>query len=286
MPTFLRRAANAAIGRLLPFTPTRFALYYLGWKHHGRIPNLDRPRTFNEKIAHRKLFDRDPRLPRFADKILVKEHVAQVLGPEWIVPTVWQGRELPPRQERNWPIPYVLKANHGSGWNIFVNSPESQRWDEIERATALWLKQDYGRRKREWAYTKIEPRLLVEPHLGDPAGFPLDLEVWVFSGKAFQIEVNLGKQGEHEQYFFDLDWNRKPFVYSRPGPRDYVPRPASLERIVAAGERLGDSFPFVRVDFYEVGGRPYFGEMTFYPNGGLMPFKPETVDAELGRLWR
>lgn len=266
--------------------PVRTAIVNLEFrKYHGRFPNLFSPQTFNEKITYRKLFERDPRMPRLADKVLVKEHVASLMGPEWVIPTLWSGSRLPPRSERDWPLPYAIKARHGCGWNIFVHSREDEDWDAIERTTEKWLRRVYGIRGREWLYSEIEPGLLVEPFMGEQGVTPPDYKFFVFGGQTKYIQVDLARFGDHRQFFYDTDWRRQEFTYACPYSQEEIPRPKILNDMIEAADRLGDDFPFVRIDMYEIHGRPYFGEYTFYPNGGRIEFKPASVELELGRAW-
>jgi hypothetical protein len=272
--------------KILEALPTRTALSIEFLLYQGRFPRLDNPVTFNEKIQHRKLFDRDPRLTEFSDKILAKERVAAVLGPEWIIPTIWSGTALPPRPERTWPIPYVLKASHGSGWNLFIRSREDENWPDIERTTAFWLKQRYGLPSKEWAYWNIQPRLLVEPYLDHVATTPNDYKFWVFGGKVAYIQVDTDRYRNHRQYFYDRSWTRQSIEYAAPGTPEDVPQPQSLDKMIWAAERLGAGFSFARVDLYEVDYKPLFGELTFYPNSARARFKSKNTDTELGRLWK
>lgn len=271
--------------QLLTVLPPRSAvtLEYLGYHH--RLPRLDHPRTFCEKIAQRKLRDRDPRMPMLADKILAKREVARLLGPEWVIPTVWSGDRLPPRSERRWPIPYVLKASHGSGWNLFVQSKADQNWDVIEATAQEWLNRTYGEHAHEWLYSQMRPGLLVEPFLGTAGVAPPDYKFLVFDGRTAYIQVDLGRMQTHRQLFYDTRWNRQPFEYICPWTDEEAPPPRSLARMIEAANTLGAGFAFARVDLYEIDGDPRFGEMTFYPNSGRYAFKPRSVDLELGRLW-
>jgi hypothetical protein len=265
--------------------PLRAAINLEFFLFHRRLPDLDHPRTFNEKVARRKLCDRDPRMPRLSDKILAKEYVTEVLGAEWVIPTLWSGRELPPRAERKWPIPYVLKASHGSGWNIFVRSPQDEDWEAIEKQTSQWLRNVYGQRAREWLYAQIQPGLLVEPYLGTGEVAPPDYKFLVFQGRTAYIQVDLGRMQTHRQLFYDVNWKRQKMEYLCPWTDEEAPPPPSLAKMVDAANRLGAGFPFVRVDLYEIDGRPLFGEMTFYPNSGRFAFKPESAELELGQMW-
>jgi len=279
---FLLNALRAAVfHRLRPMTAIKLEFLW----YNRRLPRLDPPVTFNEKIAYRKLYDRDPRLPRLADKVHVKEQIARLLGEQWVIPTLWTGDRLPPREERNWPIPYVLKANHGSGWNLFVRAKEDEDWDRIEKMTERWLRSTYGRVTKEWLYSEIKPRLLVEPFVSDDGEMPPDYKLFVFCGRTAMVQVDLGRMGNHRQYFYDAKWNRLKFTYVWPYEKDDILPPRSLDKLLWAASRLGDPFSFARIDFYEVRGEPLFGEFTFYPSGGRFPFNPESIELELGRLW-
>ncbi len=270
---------------VLRVLPSRAAIALEFVLYHRRLPRLAPALTFNEKIARRKLFDRDPKLPRLADKIQAKQHVAQMLGPEWVVPTLWSGQKLPPRSERNWPTPYVLKASHGSGWNIFVHSQQDENWDQIEKTTGRWLRSTYGRATKEWLYSQIEPGLLVEPFLGPRGVSPPDYKLFVFNGRTAFVQVDLDRFHTHRQFFYDINWNRQSCNYVCDYDPQEIDRPESLEKMVWAANRLAAPFSFVRVDFFEIEGKPLFGEFTFYPNAGRFSFKPESVERELGRLW-
>ncbi len=123
--------------RLMPAQQS-IELQYL--RTYRRLPDLKRPKTFNEKIQRRKLFGKDARYAVLTDKVRVKELVAERLGRDWLIPTLFNGPALPPRAERTWPVPYILKANHGSGWNCFVSRPPTDvEWAQIEQATANWV---------------------------------------------------------------------------------------------------------------------------------------------------
>jgi len=231
------------------------------------------------------MFDRDPRLPELSDKILAKEHVANVLGTEWVVPTIWHGTSLPILSERTWPVPYVLKASHGCGWNLFIRTHDDEDWAKIERTAELWLATTFGAATHEWAYSGIQPRLLVEPYLDEIATTPDDYKLFVFGGKVVYIQVDTCRFKNHRQYFYDRQWKRQEMEHAAPGSDDDVPPPQCLEQMIWGAETLGATFPFVRVDLYEIKGTPRFGELTFYPNAARVGFKPRHLDADLGRLW-
>jgi hypothetical protein len=281
----IRSIIRAGRDAFFPILPRRIAINIAFYLYHRRFPELDYPLTFNERIQHSKLYNRNPLMTRLCDKISAKEYVADSIGMKWIIPDLWSGEKLPPRSERNWPIPYVLKANHGSSWNYFVLSEQDQDWDRIEKTAARWLKRTYGKWANEWLYSGIKPRLLVEPFKGTGEVAPPDYKFFVFGGRTAFIQVDLGRLQTHRQFFYDTNWKRLPFTYVCEFDPGEIEAPQSLEEMIRAAEFLAAPFPFVRVDFYQIDGTPFFGEFTFHPNGGFVAFKPESVEQELGRLW-
>jgi hypothetical protein len=252
----------------------------------GRTPSLLFPKTFNEKVRRAKLFNRDRRLPLRVDKIAVKQFVEQKLGQEWVTQTLWYGDALPPLPERNWSLPYVLKASHGSRMNLFIRTEADIDWPHAERLCTKWLNETWGDWGGEWVYSKIRPRLLVEPFFGTSGALPVDYKLWTFSSHVKFIQVDTDREHAHKRTMFDLDWNRLPFTtdYEK-DPRD-IPQPASLRQMIAAAKILSEGMPFVRIDLYDIDGKPRFGEMTFYPDSGTAPFMPAEFDRKVGDLWR
>lgn len=249
------------------------------WWRHGRLPNLDEPRLFTEWVQHRKLNDRDPRLPVLADKVAVKAWVAARLGPEWVIPTLWHGTVLP--SVAVWPAPFVVKARHGCNQTRFVFADRDD-WRRVRRAAARWMKGRYGGWLSEWLYSHIPPGLLVEPFAGTGATLPIDYKFFVFGGRVEYVQVHLGRGAQHRWIVFDRDWRRLSAPSADPDPA----RPNALTRMMAAAETLGHGFTFVRVDLYDGANGPLFGEMTFYPGSGLDRFDPVSLDARMGRDWQ
>jgi TupA-like ATPgrasp len=252
---------------------------------HGTLPRLDNPTTFSEKIQFRKLHDRDERLPRMADKLLVKAYVEEKLGPAWVIPTLWHGCSLPPLAERTWPAPFVIKANNGSATNYFVHHETDKDWRKIEALCERWMAAPNRAPLGEWAYLQITPQILIEPFVGIGNSLPWDYKLMVFNGRVEFIQVDTGRATVHRRTFFDRDWVRQPFELRRPAEAGNIPRPVSLKAMIDGAEALAADFSFVRVDMYEVGDRPLFGEMTFYPGSGMSRFRPNSYDEQWGRLW-
>lgn len=254
----------------------RVRLCYL--VRHQRILHLDNPTRFNELVQRRKLENHDVRMVTSADKVAVKDHVAALLGPEWIIPTLWSGDILP--DSPPCAPPFVVKARHGSNQNIYVRDAVAD-WSYIRTRAARWMRGPYGQLLDEWLYRHIPLGLLVEPFVGEEGQLPIDYKIFVFGGRATYVQVHLDREKRHRWIVFDRAWNRVSALTEDAHPK----RPDTLDRMLDAAETLARGFDFVRCDFYEIAGKPLFGEMTFYPGSGLDKFTPVELDVVFGQHW-
>lgn len=276
----LARLRTLALG-LVDLLPPRLTrpLYY--WWRSGRWPE-NPPRSFSGKTQAAKLRPVTPQMVQLADKVAVKEIVRQRLGPDWVVPTLYAGEALPLVADRNWPVPFVIKPSHGSGWNIFVRRQPD--WTAIERRLAQYLTIKPYRFRGEMHYRSISPRVIVEPMIAGEI-VPPDYKVFVLGGAAHFIQVDTRRYADHRRTFYGRDWERLPFTRGYPAEPAELPRPPNLARILDAAERMAAGFDFLRVDFYDVGGRPYFGEATFFPDSGIFFFDPPEYERIYGEAW-
>jgi hypothetical protein len=245
---------------------------------HQKVAKLMMPQTFNELVQRRKLENHDWRMPLLADKVAVKAVVENVLGKSWVIPTLWSGTQLP--MSPPWTIPFVLKSRHGCNQNIFFLHGFNH-WLTACKTAQKWLSQPYGYWLDEWLYDHIPRGLLVEPFVGGGPDLPVDYKIFTFGGQATHVQVHLERERRHRWIVFDRQWNRVSAPTSDPDPV----QPRSLSAMLAAAETLGAGFDFVRNDFYEIEGKPLFGEMTFYPGSGLDKFNPVSLDTVLGQHW-
>ncbi len=264
------------VARPPKLAPLRIHITHL-WRHR-RLCNLSRPTRFNELFQYRKLHDRNLALPALADKLTVKPYVADRLGPEWVIPTLWSGTVLP--NPPPWPRAFVVKSRHGCNQTAFVRSAADD-WAAVQRRARRWMARDYGFWLDEWLYTHIPRGLLVEPFVGTSDTLPIDYKLFVFHGRVEFIQVHLQRETRHRWIVLDRSWSRVSSPTADPDP----PRPHTLSALIAAAETLGRNFDFVRVDMYEVERRPLFGEMTFYPGSGLGRFDPVELDTRMGSCW-
>ncbi|WP_420607147.1 ATP-grasp fold amidoligase family protein [Novosphingopyxis sp.] len=270
-PAVPERIARAPMHRSL-----RIHLCYL-WRHR-RLLDLADPQSFTERVQARKLFDRDPRLPRLTDKVGAKAYAADRLGEQWTVPTLWQGTALP--EMPTWPAPFVVKSRHGCNQTAFVRGADED-WTTIRARSARWMKREYGIWLDEWAYRDVPRGLLVEPFVGRGGALPVDYKIYVFGGQAAYVQVHLERESAHRWLLFDRDLN--PVSNDPKGDRPAFP--GSIHAMIEAAEALGRDFDFVRCDFYDTDAGPRFGEFSFYPGSGLDPFDPVALDRAIGAKW-
>ncbi len=276
------KALTAPLGRAVPEGVFR-RLYFLA--KLGYWPNLRQPRTFSELQVHRAMHDRDPRLGVVADKYLVRAYVEERVGADHLLPLVdvlGAGDRL---EISTWPERVVMKATHASGWIRFVERDRADV-EELQALVRRWTTTSYAEERHEWWYAMSPPRVIVEPDLSRDGLPPPDYKVFVFDGRPRMIVVDQDRFGAHTRWVCDHDWRRLAVRYDHPQPAQDVPRPQRLPEILALAARLGEGFPFLRVDTYVTDDRVVVGELTNFPDSGPLPFKPRSFDAELGSVWR
>jgi hypothetical protein len=281
----IRRLLRASYDRLVRALPSRPAVQLQYFRFHRRLANLDKPETFTEKIQSRKLGPVDPRYVTLSNKVDVKQYVADLVGSEIVIPTLWAGHQLPATPPLSWGDEFVVKANHASGWNAFVRGTAKNDWDSVVATAHRWVTLPWAPDLHEPWYNMMERQILVEPFIGD--GAPLnDYKFFVFDGKVACIQVDTDRFSGHRRAFFDSQWNKQPFAFRYPVDDREIPRPRHFDRMIEIAEVLGANFDFVRIDLYDLPDGPKFGEMTFSPESGHGRFSPVDIDLHLGRLWR
>jgi hypothetical protein len=254
----------------------------------GYAPQFHAPATFNERIQHRKLFDRNPLFVLVSDKIAVRDYILRVLGDggcKYLVPLVgvYDFPEDVPFHDL--PDSFVIKANHGSGTNLVVPDKKDITQKQLIDICYSWLYRVYGFSSYQWAYTKIQKKILVEQLLLTETGeIPEDYKVHIVKGKCAFIHVDYGRAKDQSRTLYDLNWNVLPFSTCYEQIRT-SPKPRLLEQVVEASIKLAEPFEYARVDWYLFGDQAYIGEITLYPGGGLSKFFPEQYDQIVGDAW-
>lgn len=269
---------------LTKWVPDKIHLSLMYRASIGVWPNLDDPRTFNEKLQWLKLHDRNPLYTTLVDKYRVKQWVADRIGKEHVTPTyaVWERAEdidisrLPER--------FVLKTNHDCGGVVICRDRATFDVEVAKGKLGKHLRRNYYWGCREWPYKDVKPLVFAEEYLeSDDASDLVDYKIMCFGGRARCEFTCTGRaEGDLRVDFFDENWHHLPFTRHYSNSDVPTRAPANLGTMLAAAQELTAGIPFARVDFYEVGGRYFFGEMTFFPGAGFEEFDPSEWDARLG----
>ncbi len=253
----------------------------------GRWPNLDRPQRYTEKILYRILHDRNPAYTPLIDKAAAKEIVAAKIGHEYIIPTYWVGTDLTQISWSSIPKPFIVKPTHTSGQGATIYDQADLELFLEKGVHRKWSLIRHDRFNREWAYSLIEPRIIIEKMVKTSKGIPWDYRFYVFDGTVRLIEINIREDGKGYSSLLSPDWElldiRDP-LFLPPYPNT-IPRPCRLADMLEIASDLGREHDFVRVDLYADENWIKFGELTFYPAGGYERFEPDETDIWLGGFW-
>lgn len=292
--------------RTLAADPLGYVIRRLNWRHmldwapdalylrlvfravKGKWPRLRQPRTFCEKLQWLKLHDRDPFYSQLADKYEVRRHVAGQLGGEYLIPLVggpWDSAadidfDALPEQ-------FVLKCTHDSGSLVICRDKAALDREATRARLERSLKRNYFLSGREWPYKGIRGRIIAEKYMEEPGSPALtDYKVFCFNGVPRTVLTVTGGHEDEAQIcrrMYDTDWNLLPVgLNGKPPVQQPQPRPEQLEEILALAEKLGAGKRHVRVDFYVIDGRVYFGEVTFFHMSGLVLLDPPEWDDTFG----
>jgi len=280
MKRFTRR-----LSRWLP-DAAYFQLLYL--KYHGRVLHSRRPRTFNEKLQWYKRYYRDPLMTTLADKLAVRGYL-EARGHGHLLNELYGVYDRPEEIDFDrLPERFVLKATHGSNMNIICRDRKHLDLEKSRAEMRGWLASDYYRSGRQWCYQGIRPRLICEKYLeNEEFGELLDYKFYCFGGKPEFLWICSGRYGAAGVVYnaYDMQGQRVRVFKGKPACDLDVRIPADFAAMVAVARELCGKFPFIRVDLYLVNGKLYFGEFTFYPDSGMVPFTPDEYNTVFGDLF-
>ena len=273
------------IKKMLRLLPDEWYIQLQYFYHFHRFANLKNPQTFNEKLQWLKLHDHNPLYTTLVDKYAVKKWVADKIGEEYIIPTLGVWNKAEDIDFDKLPNQFVLKVNHDSGGLVICRDKSKLDKQAAIAKLSGALKNNgywYG---REWPYKNVKPCILAEKYIEDAETKELwDYKLMCFNGKvrcSFVCTERFTENGL-KVTFYDDDWNIMPFERHYPRRKTPMAKPLNYEEMVNLAEKLSKGIPFVRVDFYSVQGKTYFGELTFYPGSGLEEFVPSEWDKKIG----
>lgn len=276
--------------RILRLVPDTLYIYYMYWRNVGYFPNIKNPTTFSEKIQWLKLHNQHPDLCLMVDKHLVKEYVANIIGSEYIIPTLAVWNNVDEIDLDCLPNQFVLKWNHDSGSIVICKNKEIF---DLESAKNILLRGQYKNGYwygREWPYKNVKPVIIAECFMKEESSIYSDLvdyKFFCFNGEPLYCQVIRDRSTKETIDFYDMNWIHQDFVGLNPvacNGLNPVARPQHLECMMDICRKLSNKNPFVRVDLYEINDKVYFGEITFFPASGFGLFAPEEWNKKLGDL--
>ncbi len=255
-------------------------------KRTGKELNLENPQTYNEKIQWLKLYDATPIKTRLADKLLVRDWVAEKIGEEYLIPLLGVYDKFDDVDFNALPDKFVIKANHDYSTNRIVTNKsgfdiaEARKFfnQRMRRNFAFWS-------GFELQYKNIVPKIIIEEYLENSDNDLYDYKFWCFDGKVRFILFQAERHKELKVTIFDTEWKRMPFTCGHPRYEGEVIKPDNLAQMISLAETLATGFSYVRVDFYRLNdGTIKFGEMTFTPSSGTYKWNPPEYGKIVGDL--
>jgi len=251
----------------------------------GRELQLDNPTTYTEKLQWLKLNDHRPEYTNMVDKYAVKDYIAEKIGQEYVVPLLGVWNRVEDINFDNLPQQFVLKTTHDSGGIVVCKDKSSLDIPYACKKLRYFLKRDYYYHNREWPYKNVPHRIIAEKYMEDPQQGELrDYKFFTFGGvpKVLYIAQGRGSCEGTVADFFDMDFKHLPFTIDHDMAPEPPEKPVNVEVMKELAAKLSEGTPQLRVDFYEVDGKVYFGEITFFHCSGMAPFHPEEWDKIFG----
>lgn len=271
------------IGRIIPDKVFLKCAYKLRF---GQKLDLKNPVTYSQKLQWLKLYDRNPIYSTMVDKYDAKKFVSDIIGEEYIIPTLAVWDRVEDIDFDSLPEQFVLKCTHDSGGLVICKDKSKLDIKKAKKRINKSLRRNYFYNSREWPYKKLKPRIIAEMYMEDESGYELkDYKFFCFDGevKALFIATDRGVEGEETKFdFFDENFNHLPIKNGHDNANREFVRPDGFEKMKELASRLSKGIPQLRVDFYNINGKIYFGELTFFHWGGLKPFEPEEWDYTFG----
>lgn len=314
LPVVILERLGFFISRIQQFIEGTYPLFVAKRKLKISASNPD---TFNKKIRYKMAHDRRPILTTFADKVAVRDYVADKVGRKYLtnVYAVLDKVDLDAFNPRILPRNFVIKVNHGSGGIIIISDREDESknlpnkseiksigwarlsihpdkfdWNLVKTILTKWMNMNYYYFPGyfpEWAYKNILPKVIIEEFLSDSGNELNDFRFYTFNGKCQFIATGspfYSQQGL-ERNFYSTQWDLIPVRGWYPNSKIAVTRPENLEEMIEVSESVSVGIDHVRVDLYSLKNRIVFGELTNYTNGGIEKFIPDSFNYEFGSSW-
>jgi len=250
----------------------------------GETLDLENPQTFDEKIQWLKLYDCTPVKTVLADKYKVRQWVAEKIGDEYLIPLLGKWENANDIDFSALPDRFAMKANHGCGWNIIVTDKSELDIKKTRKKLNDWLKLNWAFYSYELHYKHIPPVIIAEKYIENMDGDINDYKFHCFNGEPKYCQVIVGRRSHHMRSAVDLNFQPLPFALGAYPPVDdlQTARPENYDHMITLARTLCEGLKYVRVDFYNVRGKIYFGEMTVTPTAGTLKIRPREYEKVLG----
>lgn len=272
--------------KMLNWLPDKVFLKAAFRARFGRKLDLNNPKTFNEKMQWMKLYNRNPEYTMMVDKYLVREYVREKLGEEYLIPLLGVWDDPDKIDFDKLPMQFVLKCNHNSGLGMCI-CKDKKKLDiaQVKKELRKGIEQDYYLTGREWPYKNVPRRIIAEKYMVDESGYELkDYKYYCFDGKVRIVMVNSDRMSSEETKanYFDENFQPLDFVWGYKNAKILPVKPKKFEEMKDLAEKLSESIPHVRIDFYQTPNGIFFGEMTFFDGCGFDAIEPKEWDYEIG----
>lgn len=246
--------------------------------------NLKNPKTFNEKLNWIKLYYRKPIMTTMVDKYEVKKYVSDIIGEEYVIPSIAIYNKWKDIDFDSLKAPFVLKTTHSSGVIKIVKDKDNFDIKETKKKFNKSLRQNYFYSCREWPYKNVKPRIIVEQFVKDDKEDNLPVyKFFCFNGEPYLVQTIKNDKTTYETIdYFDMSWKRLELKQNFENSEVPLDKPVNFEEMKEIAKKLSKGFPFVRVDLYSVNNKVYFSEFTFFSDAGYQRFYPDEWDLILG----
>ncbi len=247
--------------------------------------NLKNPITYNEKLQWLKLHDRKSEYEKMVDKYEVRDYIAKTIGEEYLIPCYGVYNSFEEIDFSELPEQFVLKCTHDSGSVEICKDKAHFDFEGAKDRLTSAMRKNYYNTYREWPYKNVKPRIIAEKFVVDEFSNDLkDYKIMCFNGVAKCAFTCTGRFSEEglRVTFFDDQWKELPFTRKYPRAENLIEKPIYFDEMKKIAEKVSCNMPFIRVDFYEVNGQLFIGELTLFPGSGLETFEPSEWDGILG----
>ncbi|WP_065220242.1 MULTISPECIES: ATP-grasp fold amidoligase family protein [Butyricimonas] len=282
---FLRNIKKVLIDSL----PDKLYLMIIFRRRMGYWTDFNNPKSFSEKLQWLKLYNRKPIYTTMVDKYAVKEYVSAIIGEEYIIPTLGIWNSFDEIDFDKLPNQFVLKCTHDSGGLVICKDKNKLDRTAANVKISKSLKTDYYKVWREWPYKNVPKKIIAEQYMEDSSTSELcDYKFFCFDGEVKAMYVATDRQRRKEPYFdfFDENYNHLPFKQGHPNSPTLPCKPVCFEKMKELAKKLSQGIVHARIDFYEVDGKVFFGEITLFHFSGIVPFEPAEWDLKFGEYIR